>query len=70
MNIEIEKEALPRLLRADQLAALIGVSKKRVQNLLSRHLIPGAVKVPALGWRIRYDIYLANLEEKPKEPGR
>ena len=67
--MEIEN-SLPRLLRADQFAELVGISRKRCQNLLSRRLIPGAVKVPALGWRIRYDIYLANLEEKPKEPGR
>lgn len=68
--MEIVEKETRRLLRPDQFAELIGCSKKRVQNLLGSRKIPGAVRIPRIGWRIRYDVFLQNIEASTEETAK
>jgi hypothetical protein len=62
MKIKMETEPR-RLPRPEEFAYLVGCSKKRISNLLSARQIPGAVKVPGLGWRVNYNLFLKLTEE-------
>jgi predicted DNA-binding transcriptional regulator AlpA len=52
-----------RLLRPGEFAELIGCSKKRISNLLSARQIPGAVRIPGLGWRVNYNLFMKLMDE-------
>ena len=62
MKMQMETEPR-RLLRPAEFADLVGCSKKRISNLLSARQIPGAVKVPGLGWRVNYSLFMKLMEE-------
>jgi len=66
--MKTQDEEPRRLLRPAEFAALVGCSAKRISNLLSSRRIPGAVRVPGMGWRINYGLFLKLTEENAVIP--
>lgn len=46
---------LPKLLTGPEVAALLRLSNKSLGKLVRAGTVPGAVKLPGMGWRFRAD---------------
>ena len=53
------REELPFSLKVKHIVELTNSSKPQVYEMLDRDIIPGAKKVPGLGWRIPRDVFLS-----------
>jgi hypothetical protein len=71
MNMQKYESSEPerrKLLRPAEFAESIGISKRRCQNLLSARRIPGAVKIPGVGWRVNLDLFVRLCSENAVVP--
>lgn len=57
--IEKRRNKLPHSLKVPEVADELNASEDSVYIKLNRGEIPGASKIPGIGWRVNTDIFLA-----------
>ena len=75
-KVEEKLNQYPLLMNKDDVMPFLGLStSQQLYNILNSHGIPGAQKIPGIGWRFNRDVfftwlYSGEAESKPFKPVR
>ena len=62
--VQAEQKKYPIALKVPQITRILGTSDVTIYAKLEKDEIPGAKKIPGIGWRINRDVFLTWLYSK------